>query len=185
MKFFKKPVVAVIATILVVILSTGFSISIKLGAKCDEVSNEFFTGVRYGGELHPAIADQLRNLTAVGNGLCIIADNYEIDTEEVKDGCEWVEMALAYSPKDASYIYYEYNYLLHAIKTLEDRLYHQELSERHTSMLYDYSAKIAECETNINNAGYNESVRAFQQDYGNFALNVAAIFGAEIPDYFA
>lgn len=186
MKFFRKPVVAVIVTILIVVLSTGFSIGIKLGAKCDEVSDLFFTGVRYNGELHPAIADQLRNMTNIANGLCLIADNYGFDCESAKDACEWVELAMAYSPKEASYIYYEYNELLKEIKALEDKLYHQELSDRHTAMLADFTVQINDCEQNIYYAGYNEAVRAFLQTYGKSPVKgIATAFGAEMPQYFA
>lgn len=186
MKFFRKPAAAVLVTIFIVILSTGFSIGIRIGAKCDEVTNLFYTGVRYNGELHPAIGDQLRSMTNIANGLCLIAENYGLDCEDVRDACEWVELALAYSPKEASYINYEYSELLKQMKSLEDKLYHQELSDRHTTMLADYSAQMKECEENIYNAGYNESVRAFLQEYGKFPINnIATMFGAEMPQYFA
>ena len=50
MKFFKKPVVAVICTVLIVLLSTSLSVKTKFEKKCLEVVDGFYDGELYTGE---------------------------------------------------------------------------------------------------------------------------------------
>ena len=57
MKFFKRPAVAVILTVIIVICSSLISVNAKLGSRCDRVIDGFYDGVRYNRENHPAIAD--------------------------------------------------------------------------------------------------------------------------------
>lgn len=186
MNFFKKPTVAAIIAIVLVAVSTFASVNIKLGSKCDEVKDIFYSGLQYDGKFHPPIADQVRNTCAAANDLCIIASNYGIDTTDVTDSCEWVEMALAYSAYDQHYIYYEYAQLRTAIKTMVDKLAHQSLSERHQALLNDYEKQLTEFEHNIDTAGYNEEVRAFLMKYDRFPTNfIASMCNVRLPEYFA
>lgn len=186
MNFFKNRFVAVVLCIILVFAATGVSVKVKLQSKCDEVINEFYTGVNYDGEDHAAIYDQLRDLSSVADGMCIIAGNYGIDTEDVKDYNEWLELALAYSEKDISYIYNEYYGLWTSLKAMEDTLNHTDLSERHTTQMESYSARLDAIDENIYSAGYNEEVRAFLLEYDRFPTSSLAYqFNVQMPEYFA
>lgn len=187
MSFFKKPFGALLLCVVLVFCSTAVSVKVKLQNRCDEVVDAFYTGVKSSRDSTlPSLYDQLRELTAIADEICIIADNYGIDTEDVKDYSNWLALALTYSEEDVSYIYSEYSALWKSLKTVEDKLNHTGLSDRHITAMEDYSSRLADVDYNIANAGYNDQVRLFLQKNNRFPTSAfAEMFGVDMPDYFA
>ena len=186
MKFLKKPAVAVVISVILILSSSFISINAKLGAKCRDVTELFYSGVRYNGELHPAISDQIRSMCSIANDLSVIAGNYDIDSQSLDDACDWVESAIVYSSDDAGYIYYEFSGLRSELKSMTDKLSQKELTARHAKLLTDYEEQLKSLEYNIDTAGYNEAVRAFLQEYDRMPTRFFAdICGVQMPEYFA
>ncbi|MDD6089354.1 MAG: hypothetical protein PUB77_01590 [Clostridiales bacterium] len=186
MKFFKRPAVAVILTVIIVICSSLISVNAKLGSRCDRVIDGFYDGVRYNRENHPAIADQLQTLCSVADEMTVIAGNYGIDTAELSDTCNNLRLALRYSTKDISYIYAEYINFLSALRTAENALHSTGLSERHMSAMEGYSDTISACVELIDGACYNDTVRDFMRSYDKFPVRGwVEILGITFPEYFS
>lgn len=188
MSFFKKPFVALLLCVLLVWASTAISVKAKFQDKCDDVADTFYLGVPVSGEEEraPSIYDQLRELNSIAASMCIIADNYSVDSEDVRDYNEWLELALAYSEDDVDYIYSKYSGLWKALMAMEDALDHAPLSDRHLAGMADYSARLDEIDRYIANAGYNEGVRLFYQRNDNFpTLQLAEMCGVQLPEYFS
>ncbi len=187
MSFFKKPFVALLLCVILVWASTAISVKAKFQDKCDDVIDTFYTGVNIPGEgVAPSIYDQLRELNSIAAGMCIIADNYSVSSEDVRDYNDFLEMALVYSEDDVDYIYSEYSGLWKALMAMEDALDRSPLSDRHLTSMADYSARLDEIDANIANAGYNESVRLFYQRNDSFpTLQLAETFGVQLPEYFS
>ena len=55
MDFLKKRPVAIILALIIVVGSTLLSVNIKLGSKCQTITDGFYSGVTYNGYEHPSI----------------------------------------------------------------------------------------------------------------------------------
>jgi len=187
MSFFKKPFVALVLCVVLVWASTAISVKAKFQDKCDDVIDSFYTGVSIKGEADaPSIYDQLRELNAIAENMAIIADNYSVNSEDVRDYNDFLESALVYFEEDIGYIYSEYSGLWKALMAMEDALAHSPLSDRHLAAMADCSARLDAIDANIANAGYNESVRLFYQRNDSFpTLQLAEMFGVQLPEYFS
>lgn len=92
MNFFKRPAVAVILTVLIVLCSTLVSINVKLQGKCDAVSDIFYEGVRVSGVDYPAMAEPMKQLCALTDDIILIAYNYGINTEALSQRLDELEL---------------------------------------------------------------------------------------------
>ena len=187
MNFFKRPFVAVLLTVLIVVCSTLVSINVKLESKCDAVSDIFYEGVRISGVEYPAMAEPMKQLCALTDDIILIANNYGIDTGELSQRLDALELAMQYSADDVSYIGSCYGEYFKALRSVENQLQSTGLSERHQAAMDAYSAQIAECSGIIAQgaAGYNEKVRSFLKSYDKFPTSFwADVTGAWFPDYF-
>lgn len=188
MKFFKKPSVAVIVTILVVYISTMTSVGVKLTDKCIDVSGGFFDGVRVDGVDYPATYDSVKELCSICDEIIVIARNYGIDTEELYYAQDGLESAVAYSDDDISYIGWCYDDFIQQLKLVENQLHSTGLSQRHTAAMEEYSSEISAAieATEKNGAAYNETVREFIREYDRFPISTWANFtGTYFPGYFS
>ena len=186
MSFFKKRGIAFLLTVCVVIASTLVSVNVKLGRKCQSVSDGFYDGVEFNGYTQKCIASHLKNFTGYADGLVTIAKNYDIDTGDVEDASEWLKLALNYSHGHASYIYSEYQGLIKAVNTLEDQLARTDLEDRDASGVEQYISSITGVQSAIESAGYNESVREFMRSYDRFPTNIlGTLANVDMPEYFA
>ena len=185
MSFFKKPGIAVFLTVIIVIASTLLSVNVKLGKKCQTITDGFYDGVEFNGYTQKSIASHLKNINAYADGLVTIAKNYDIDTTDLEDASEWLKLALNYSHGYASYIYSEYQGLIKAVTTLEDQLSRVELSERDASGVAQYTSSITGAQSAIESAGYNESVRELLRSYDRVPTDMlAAMAVVSMPEYF-
>lgn len=186
MSFFKKPVVAAVVCVLLVAASTLASVKLKLGEKCNDVTDLFYTGVTVSNQLHPALAEQLISYCAVSKEISLIASSYGIDTEELDACCDWLDSAMKYSPREISYIYYEFSGFSAALKKVVYALDACQLSDRHAALMTEYEQSMKSFDENIADSGYNDYVRSFRLKYERFpAAYLAGLVGVTMPGYFA
>ena len=63
---------------------------------------------------------------------------------------------------------------------------HKDLSDRHSEQMAGLSQEIAECRSQIDGSGYNESVSTFLRKNNRFPTRqFAELFGITYPAYFA
>lgn len=187
MNFFKRPFVAVVLSGLVVLCSTLVSINVKLESKCDAVSDIFYEGVRISGVEYPAMAEPMKQLCILTDDMILIANNYGIDTGELSQRLDDLELAMQYSDDNISYIGDCYGDFFKALRSVENQLQNTGLSERHQLAVDGYSAQIENCSATITQgaAGYNERVRSFLKSYDKFPTDFwAGVTGTWFPDYF-
>ena len=187
MNFFKRPFVAVVLTVLIVLCSTLVSINVKLQGKCDAVSDIFYEGVRVSGVDYPAMAEPMKQLCALTDDIILIAYNYGINTEALSQRLDELELAIQYSDDDVGYIGSCYGDFFKELRAVEDQLQNTGLSERHQTVMDEYSAQIETCSVTIDQGakGYNEKVRGFLKSYDKFPTSFwADVTGTWFPGYF-
>lgn len=183
MNFFKKPFVAVLLSMAIIVSSTLFSVNIKLGDKCQDITDGFYEGVDYEGYAHKSIAGQIKNICGAADGMATIAANYGLNTDAVIAASKDVKDALTYG--SVSYVGYCYNELIAAVKPLEDQLSREQLSDRDAEGLGKYSSTINGAQAVIEKSGYNESVREFLREYKRLPAEALAVFsGVNFPELF-
>ena len=186
MKLLKNPLVAVLLSLLIVVLSTLLSVDLKLSRKVENVANGFYEGVKVSGSVRPSIASALSDLCDAGDQLAVIADNYGLDTDSLLAGAADLRLSLNARSHDAHAIYGEYSRFNKALMVLEDALARTGLSDRHREQLEDLEETIAYGREAIANAGYNESVSAFLRRCDRFPTRQwADMFGIRYPSQFA
>ena len=167
MRFFKRPLVAIILAVIIVIFSSFLSFNVKFGRLCDDVIYGFYDGVYYDGELHQSIADCIENVLNSSNVISDTAGVYDLDTEDFLDYKEFLELSIKYSEKDISYISSCYEDFMAETKELLKELRTADLSESDRKTVGEASAAIAEQTELIRTSGYNETVKSFQRKYDN------------------
>ncbi len=190
MKFFKKPVVALILSAVIVISSTLLSVNHKLGDECRDIIDGFHDGVYVDGALMPSIASQLRIIRGYADEVAYIADNYGIDTEELKWSSDDMRYGLLYSEADASYLYYCYEELLAELRNVEAQLLGVQtqtpVSLKDIELLNGYFDGIKTAQQLIEIAGYNETVRQFNREQLRFPADfLGELAGVEFPELFS
>ncbi len=185
MKLLKKPFVAVLLCVLIVLGSSALSARSSLEKKCDAVIDGFYSGVVVKGEADVSIASCLSELCDISDGMEDIAENYGIKSQDGRDLSDALRQSLNRRETNAATVYGEYQALSNYVQTLEDELYHVGLSQRHTDLMTDYSYRLTELTADIQSSGYNDSVRVFMQKVDRFpARYLAAFFGIQYPQYF-
>ncbi len=186
MKFFKKPAVAVLLAVLIVVVSTLVSVDVKLSRRAEKVAESFYDGVKVNGAVLTSVASGLNDLCEVGESLAVIADNYGLETGTLREEAEALRVSLRSRDGDPRLIYRDYARFNKELMVLEDALSGAGLSERHSEQFSELSARIAADRDQIANAGYNENVASFLRRFDRFpARQWAKLFGVEYPKQFA
>ncbi len=188
-KFLSNRLVALFLSALIVAGSTLVSVHAKLGAQCDKIADGFYTGVRYDGDVHASISSQLKDIIGCAEGLVTIANNYEVDAElsgKVRQSVDSLNLSMTRSRSSISSLYSEYQDLSRSVSALADALGRQALSDSDKSAVEQYNNGIAEAQSLIASAGYNESVRTFTSKKLRFPASLLGpIAGVHFPEYFA
>ncbi len=185
MGFFKKRTGALLLTAIMVLVSTGVSVNVKLGNKIQAVNESFYEGLYSQGYPQKGIGAHLDNICTYADGLITIANNYDIDTEELEYDTEDLKMGRTYSPYSASYLYYCYDELCGQIDALERLLAARELSERDAEGVEKYLTNINGAKSAIASSSYNEEVRDFLRRYDRFPTDLMAeLANLDMPEYF-
>ena len=115
MEVFKKPWVAVLVSIALVLASTLISAGTKLDRKVAEVTDGFYEGVTYDGYKHPSIYSQLSNLCGAADGIAAIAANNGIDCDELTKASNGLKASISTMHDNISAIYESYSTLSGAL----------------------------------------------------------------------
>lgn len=184
MKLLKKPAVAIIISIALVIGSTLLSGSAKLKKDIQQVTDGFYTGVTYDGYSHPSIYSQLTNITGAVDGMCAIAENNGYDANELSNASHYLKSSLSTMHDYISSIHWSYSELCDALTAFKLQINSMELNERDSDGMNKYLETIANAQRMIENAGYNESVRNYKNNMGAIANFIADICDINEPEYF-
>ena len=182
MKLLKKPVVAILLVVLLVVGSTLLSADLKLSRACARVTDGFYDGVKR----QPAAAQAIRSLCDDADQMVIIGDNYGIDTSPLSADTSALRQAVGFDNPDVAAVYAAFAPFYTKLKVLENDLQHTDLSERHEEQMAEYTQDIARCHEQIDASGYNESVSTFLRRNNRFPTRqFARLFNITYPAYFA
>ena len=185
MEVFKKPWVAVLVSIALVLASTLISAGTKLDRKAAEVTDGFYEGVTYDGYKHPSIYSQLRNLCGAADGIAAIAANNGIDCDELTKASNGLKASISTMHDNISAIYESYSTLSGALSEFLLRLPEDQLSARELEGLEQYRQTVDGTASVIDEAGYNESVRSFRSTLLFPADVFMFVCGVDYPEYFS
>lgn len=173
MKALKKRGVAFLITVIVIALSTVFSVHRTLGAECLAVSDGFYEGVynESGGYRNRSVQSQLERRYQTANGLYTVASKYD----ELAD-----ESAALRDAKNALYDATDISEKHSANQTLQDAftavaaaMATVELAETEQKAVNEYASDFKGAQSLIDRSGYNESVREFERStLGVFPTNI-------------
>ena len=172
----KKPIVAAILCVIIVISSTVITTHLRLDSWCEGIRDVFTVS---GG-----IADQLNTVCTAGSGIIKIAEANGIDCFETKDLCESLRLS-AYTDSPHS-LFLMYQMLCGEIGDLTNSLKRMDLSAQDAALLESLNAELDAARSAISNSVYNNSVNFFlRKELGSFSTRFAKLCGVRLPEQFA
>ena len=192
-KILNSPVVALVITFVLVFASLALNTRIRLGGQCDEIT----AGLYSGKGVSPCIADGLRSLCTASEKMLTLAGQLGIDVDSLDSDGEYadedpadlindIRNALRYEDGSARYLYYLYEALLSKDYAMETALARASLSEADSAAFLDAKEEADQARAVIQNADYNNTVRAFLKKYDRFPTSqIASFSGVSMPKLFA
>lgn len=164
----KKPFVARLIAVVLVVVSTLVAVKVKLGQAVTDIEAGFFDGVIVDGIEHIPVSDPLRSICDVTDSILRIASNYGINTEEMSRQLDSIELSLAYSSLYG--IGDDYKELEDETDALLLRLESIGLSERHQAAMTTYLQSLTASRNELDEAAaaYDKTVREFRRSYERF-----------------
>ncbi len=185
MKFLKRPAVATVMAVLIVLFSTVISADTKLQAQVDKVSAAFYDGVTYDGYKHPSIGDQLEVICGAADGIVSIVSDYGVDTEQLAEKSSNLRFSMSYKGDWFSSYYSLYKDLSDELVSIERKSRDLDFTERDASGMEQYLSTIENASRLITESGYNDYVRNYKNGMSEtekFFADSCDIYG---PEYFA
>lgn len=183
MKLFKNPFVAVLLSLLMVISSTLISTNIKLGRRCEKISDGFYEGVIYNGSKQKSISSNIKTVCGSADELAELAKSYDLDSDNLKEAAKLLRSEL--STGNISDIYSRYFLLLTSFNKLSRSLSELSLSESDALVLEQNTLSFTDACRSIDESGYNQSVREFYREELRFPADILGrIAGVELPQLF-
>lgn len=185
MKFLKRPAVATVMAVLIVLFSTVISADTKLQAQVDKVSAAFYDGVTYDGYKHPSIGDQLEVICGAADGIVSIVSDYGVDTEQLAEKSSNLRFSMSYKGDWFSSYYSLYKDLSDELVSIERKSRDLDFTERDASGMEQYLSTIENASRLITESGYNDYVRNYKNSMSEtekFFADSCDIYG---PEYFA
>jgi hypothetical protein len=184
MTILKNRWIALLLTIIIMLLSTAFSVHRTLGAECQKVEDGFYNGVSFDGYAHKSISSQLEKRSDAVNGIVSIMANYpdlEDESAELRDARNALLDAADIDDKSKSNLE-----LQKAFEVAAATLAGAGLTERESAAVTEYTGIFTGAQNVIDNSGYNESVREFQRSTLNvFPTNIISnLLGVKTPELF-
>lgn len=172
----KKPIVAAILCVIVVISSTVIFTHMRLDSWCKEIGDVFFVS---GG-----IADQLEKVCDASVGISKMAEAYGIDSFEAQELSESLRMTTHLkSPHD---LFTVYQMLCGRINDLAASLKLKDLSAKDAANLNSLLDELSSARSAISSDAYNNSVSFFlRTELGSFSSGFARLCGVRLPEQFA
>ena len=188
MELLKKRSVAIIIAVLIVLLSTVYSVNRTLGAKADAVGDGFYSGAYYEGYVHKSIASQLEARVDTASALLAVAADYSglsgecASLRAARDGLE----GMLEGEGGVASLYDANAELETAFRALYSELLAAGPSDRDRDSAELYEFDFSGAQRVIANSGYNESVREFRRDVlGEFPAGfLARVSFVSAPELF-
>ncbi len=185
-KFLSTRAGALLLAVVVIIVSVLLNTRVNLSAKVREVTNGFYDGVyvESDGYKHSSISQQLDMRAAAANGICSLASSFDgLDTQvkALRDArttlLETDTIAGKYKANLA--LQEAWDILIYAMSDLD--------MGANTAAFETYKSNFAGAQNVIDQAGYNESVRKFNdKTMEKFPTKfLAAVTGVHGPELFA
>ena len=174
----KKPIVAAILCVIIVISSTVISTHARLDPQCEKIREQFLAA---GG-----IAAQLEAVCDAGTGMANLATSYDLsDMESIEALDLCVAFRLAINNADPSSLANLYSMLKAKLSVVNAELRRAELSEKDAALLESYTAQLEAAQTAISSDPYNSEVMSFRKRLGAFSRGFARLCGVRLPEQFA
>ena len=172
----KKPIVAAILCVIIVLASTVISTHARLDPWCEDIKDIFTVS---GG-----IADQLDKVCAASSGIIKMAEAYGIDSFEAQELCESLQVTTHLNSPHTLFTMYQM--LCGKVNDLTASLKLKELSTRDSATLTSLLDELSSARSAISNDGYNSSVTFFlRTELGAFSTGFAKLCGVNLPEQFA
>ncbi len=171
----KKPVIALILCVIIVISSTVISVHHDLDPRCDSVREGF-----------SEISDQLVTVCTASDGIIKLAEKYEIDefvTFEAGDLCS--SMRFSIGDDDPAELSSLYRMLLTQVDSIRTSLKLKGLSDEDAKLYNDFESDYLSAQKRISESDYNEDVSSCLKNLGFFSRSMARLCGVRLPEQFA
>lgn len=182
MKLFRNRVFVIFLCVVVVLGSTCVSASLHLRRQSQELSRLFYDGLNR----EESISSAISRLCHAGSDMSLIADNYSIDTEPVKNLSSELQAMLSSCSDDISTIYKRYSSYMFELKKLRENLLSLELSQRHIQMINSCAEIMDDAEKAITDSCYNSRITALQKSFNSFPEVIfTSLFDINTPAKFS
>ena len=171
----KKPLIAAILSVLIVLASTLVSVHARLDPLCKEYWDEFRSG-----DIHEAL---LQYCSCSAETL-LLAKNYGVDVHEASDCAAALQKAM--DKETLSGVYARYQRLNQALSGAKASLLRADLSEADRQALDRLDKALTAAQKKIADCDYNSRVAHFlRKELGSFSCFVARLCGVRLPEQFA
>ncbi len=172
MKFFKKPVVAVLLCLIVVIAAPLLNTRIKLGRQCEKLNERFYSS---------GIADKLEALHVEADALAALAEANGLNADALRGASADLQDALSQRSSNAGQLHRYYDALRSQISATAAQLSEKKVAGADTVLL-----RIQNLQDDIASSSYNAEVRSFRTRYkSRFTHLMASLAGVHMPEEFA
>ena len=174
----KKPLVAAILCVIIVLSATVINVHVRLDPRCTEISEGF---TEPGG-----IADQLSAVCTASSGFAKLAEKYGVDeysTFNVNDIATSLRIAVGYTK--ASGLADLYRMLIAGTDDLRTSLRLKDLSGEDAKLYAEFEAEYLAAQSAIADSSYNSTVSSYLRELGSFSCFVARVCGVDLPEQFA
>ena len=176
MKLLKKPLVAWIVCIALVLVATLVNTNVKFGRLCASVTGEF-----YGTD---GIAQQLSELRADAEALANVSEGHGVDVKELRSASYYLQLGIQ-NQYGAAELYQDYDLLRTELTAVQQKLVGISMSAADQQTVSDCLASITEAQRAIAASDYDEQVRDFLRRYDRFPTRLLArLAGVELPEAF-
>ncbi len=178
MMFFQKRWVAWTLCVLVIFASTLLNTRWKLGARCAELTESFYS--------RNGISAPLSQMAADAEELARLAQNNGVDGKPLQALAESLETLLGQHEENARMIYADYDLLRGELSSTEQKLLSVSLSSGDAAEVSACLERIRSAREQISASDYNAQVQSFQNRYDNgFTRLLANLAGVKLPVAFA
>ena len=178
MKFFKKRWVAWTLCVLAVLGSTLLNTRWKLGARCADLTESFYS--------RNGISSPLSQMAADAEKLAQLAQSNGVDAKSLREAAESLELLLEQHSEKAGLIFANYDALREELSSTEQKLLRASLSSGDAAEVSACLEQIRSAREQISASDYNTQVLAFNRRCDKlFTRLLASLAGLSMPQVFA
>ncbi|MBR3294065.1 MAG: hypothetical protein IKI69_06560 [Oscillospiraceae bacterium] len=171
----KKPLIAAILSVLIVLASTLVSVHARLDPICADFRDKFHSS---------EIPKGLTQYCSYSTEILQLAADAKLQTREAHDSVEALHKALG--EDSAAKLFSRYQKLSAAISDVKASLLRSELSEADRQALERLDAALSSAQTQISESDYNSRTSfLLRKELGSFSCFVARLCGVRLPEQFA